>query len=151
MDEAQQPRWHACYWILTAVITLVGCAPAEEPMRRGEVSLKFEHTSDSEVTFALTNGLDREIHIRGERTLFRAIRTWPPHASVPCQAGAPSRLTEELGGFHEPDLKFVDVSPGERVKLVVRTTLPQQSKGGRCWLKLPVKDGATIGPIEFRP
>ncbi|HEY0681512.1 MAG TPA: hypothetical protein VGD45_04225 [Steroidobacter sp.] len=38
-------------------------------------------------------------------------------------------LTEELGDFHAPDLKLVDVAPGERVKLFVRTTLPHEARG----------------------
>lgn len=143
--------WRTYIWPLPLALNLAGCAPAGEPPARGEISLNFERVSEESLTLTLANGLERAVHIPGERTLSLAIRVWPPDGIVSCRASASSELTTEIGTLGGPDTTFVAIAPGKRVKIVIPTMLPHRSKGGYCDVYLDLKDGTRVGPVEFRP
>lgn len=136
-----------CIVVMTSA-TLLGCQPTEAPAA-GRISLKLHRMSDSDVTFLLANGLDSAIYVRGNRTLSLAIRTWPRDTGIECEAG--SKSEEESLGFAHGKATDFEVSPGEQVRVVVPTTLPQRYKGGVCRISLSLRDGPLVGPIEFHP
>lgn len=148
-----------CYLVAAIVLASGGCAPAEAPPVRGRIDLKFEGVSksdarSSEVTFILANGLDRAIYIRGDRTFSRAIRMLRPDADISCTVTDSASARTEVGidfGFADRDTKFFEVSPNERVTVVIPTQPLQSYKSGRCYIKLISKEGTTVGPIEFQP
>ena len=140
-----------CTWLLTVAIGLGGCTPAGAPLKHGEITLNYESTSETALTLTLTNGLDREVVVTGDRTIFLEIRVWPPNAEISCQSSASSALTTEVVGLSRGSVKDVPISPNKIVKIVVPTTLPHQSQGGQCTLYLNLKDGTRVGPVEFRP
>jgi hypothetical protein len=144
-------NWRTHIWLLTMIVILVGCAPTGEPATRGEISLKFEHVSDTSLTLTLTNGLERAVYIRGDRTFSLAIRVWPPDAEVSCQASPSSGLTTEIVSLGQSGSKFVAIGPDKREKIVIPTTLPQRSRGGSCNVYLHLKDDTRVGPVKFQP
>ena len=139
------------YAWLTIIGALVGCMPSEAPPTPGRVSLEFDGMSDSEVTFRLANGLNRAIYIPGSRTFSLAIGMSPYDTQIQCEGIQYERSEAALFGFVHGKSKFIEVSPGKRVKLFIPTTLPQRYKGGRCRLELVLKDGTIVGPSEFQP
>jgi hypothetical protein len=138
-----------CYLVMIAP-ALLGCQPNETPSA-GRISLTFHRSSGSDATFLLANGLDQAIYIRGNRTLSLAIRTWPGDTGIECETVPNSKSEEEPLGFAHGKATYFEVSPGERIKLVVRTTLPQRYKGGLCRISVVLRDGSLVGPLEFHP
>ena len=129
--------------------TLTGCERKESLPLSGEISLRYTHSSKSDVSFSLQNGTNRAIYIRGGRTLSLAIEAWD--AGFECERIPHTVPEEEPIGFSEGRSSVVKVSPGQQARLVIPATLPQQYKGGLCRLKLMLQDGTVIGPFEFRP
>jgi hypothetical protein len=136
-----------CVVVMTAAAVL-GCQPSEAPAA-GRISLTFHGMSDSDVAFFLANGLDSAVYVRGNRTLSLAVRTWPRDTGIECETG--SKSEEEPLGFAHGKATYIEVSPGEQIRVVVPTTLPQRYKGGVCRISLSLRDGSLVGPIEFRP
>lgn len=137
--------------LVTIVFAAAGCDSDEGSPIPGKVSVEFVSMTDSEVIARLENGLDRPIHIKGYRTLSRAIQVSGSGAQIGCIT-SPGHSESTLLGFSDgPQPKFVELSPNNAAKVVIRTTFPQQYKGSRCSLELTLKDGTTVGPTEFRP
>jgi hypothetical protein len=139
-------------WTLVFAAALAGCTSGESAPVPGKVNLELSGISDSEVSATLSNGLDRPVRIRGNRTLSWAVRMSSINAPFGCGGGAYSGIwqTEGFGYFNEK-LSSIEVSPGEKKSLVVPTTLPKKYKGGRCTLAVKLEDGTVVGPVEFRP
>jgi hypothetical protein len=131
------------------LVTLVGCAPSSETTRTGKVTFEYDGISESDVSFRLHNGADRSIYLRGARTLTLAVDPWD--AGIACDAISPGGSEEDLIGFSEGTPTIFDIKPGESVRLLIRTKLPQRYKGGVCHVRLRLKDGSTVGPTDFRP
>jgi hypothetical protein len=129
---------------------LLGCEPNEAPSA-GQISLTFDRLSGSDATFLLANGLDQAIYIRGNLMPSLAIRTWPRDTGIGCETIPNLRSEEEPLGFAHGKATYFEVLPGERIKLVVPTTLPQRYKGGLCRISLVLRDGSLVGPVEFHP
>jgi hypothetical protein len=136
-------------WCITIVAGLTACERQESDPLSGEISLQYTDSSKSNVSFSLRNGTSRAIHIRGGRTLSLAIEAWD--AGFECERIPHTVPEEEPIGLSEGRPTIFKVSPGERARLVVATTLPQRYKGGLCRLKLMLQDGTVVGPFEFRP
>lgn len=139
------------FLLLIMVVTLVGCGPAREPVTTGEISLQFKQMSEEGMSLALANGLERTVYILGDRTFSLAIRVWPPDAEVSCQASPFSPLWTDVVINSRSGSQFVAIAPGKRVKILIPSQLPYQSKGGFCTVYLHLKDGTRAGPLEFRP
>jgi len=152
-SKGDDMAWHsACYWALPLAVALIGCAPAE-PIKQGEISLKLENISDSAVVLKLANGLDRVVRIRGARSLFRTVKVWPGATSTSCKVGSSSLVTSELAW---PDRSldnsgFVEISPGEHVKVSIPARLPPSPAGSLCILTLTLEDGTRVKTATFHP
>jgi hypothetical protein len=144
-------KWRTQLSLLAMVVVLVGCAPAGEPPTSGEIRLQFAQKSEKDLTLTLANGLDRTVYVLGDRTLLRAIRVWPPEAEVSCRASGSTAVTTEVLILSQSGSEYVAIAPGKRVKIVIPTSLPHQSKGGFCDVYLDLKDGTKVGPLAFRP
>ena len=136
--------------LAATLFVMTGCD--RQPIPPGKIHLAFVGMTDSEATFELANGLHESITIRGARTFSFAIQTWPGETGMTCE-NVPNRgVEEQLPGLaHGGDPTFFDVSPGERVRLVVATTLPQRHKGGTCQFRLVLRSGAIVESEEFHP
>jgi hypothetical protein len=136
-------------WLTCFALVLSGCAPKTETVP-GELHLKLEAISSADTTFVLSNDSKGIIQIRGERTLSRTVRAWPPDVEVACQT-ATALLESESASTTNPIPDDINVRPGERVRIAVHTTLPQSSKSQRCILSVVLKGGDVVGPLEFAP
>jgi hypothetical protein len=132
-------------------VAIVGCASGDGSLVPGKVTLEYVGISDSEMTVTLANGLDREIYLRGHRNLSLAISVWPGETEIACDPAPGRRESAGFGIYEGRQPGFSKVSANTRVKLVIPATFPQQYKGKDCRLELMLKDGATVGPIQFRP
>lgn len=137
------------YLLVGLGMALSGCAPTTETVP-GEVHLKLEEVSDSDTTFVLSNDSDEVVQIRGERTLSRTVRAWPPDVSIACQT-ASALLESESASTANPVPDDINVPPGERVRVSVHTTLPQDPTSQNCVLSVVLKGGDVVGPLEFLP
>jgi hypothetical protein len=138
-------------WLVVISILLAACNSSEAPAARESIVLEYVRTSESHVIFRLVNASDRTLYIRGNRTITRAIRTWPGDTGITCRSIPAGRMGEDPSGFGDGNRGRIEVSSGERVRLKIYTTLPQQYRGGRCQLTLRLEDGTAVGPVEFPP
>lgn len=132
-------------------IALVACKPAPPVVLSGQPSLEYLGMSRSDISLILTNGSNKTISVRGGRTMFSGIRILTGDSSIECDA-VPSKGSEEDPiGLGTGNPIVFNISSGEQTRLTIPTTLPQRYKGGRCRLRLVIKDGTVVGPIEFHP
>lgn len=134
-----------------AIATLVACKPTDSHLLSGDISLEYLRSSKSDVTFRLINGTGRTIYLRGSHLLSLAIEPWAGDTGLECEAVPYAGSEEEPIGFGEGTPAIFKISPGETIRLVVPTGLPQRFKGGRCRLKVRLQDGTIVGPSEFQP
>jgi hypothetical protein len=134
-------------------VALAGCTGGESSPVPGKVSLELSDISDTEVTVKLSNGLDRPVRIRGDRTLSLAVRVRSSDVSIGCGGGAYSGVFQSGGIVVSAieESRSIEVSPAEQKRLVIPSTLPRKYKGGRCTLEVKLEDGTVVGPVEFRP
>lgn len=138
-----------CSWLACLAMCISGCAPATETMP-GKLHLKLEEVSNSDTTFILSNDSEDVIQIRGERMLSRTVRAWPLDVRVACQM-ASGFMESEGPNTADPSPDDINVRPGERVRIAVQTKLPQNPTSQRCLLRVVLKDGNVVGPLEFFP
>jgi hypothetical protein len=141
----------AHFWSMAICVAIVGCAPGEGSLVPGKVTLEYVGISDSEMTVTLANGLDRAIYVRGYRNLSLTISVWPGETEIVCAPDPGRRESAGFGIYEGRQPGFSKVSANTRVKLVIPTSFPQQYKGKECRFELMLKDGTTVGPIEFHP
>jgi hypothetical protein len=132
-------------------VVLVACRPNDGAPASGRIVLEHIATSESDVMFSLINETSRAIYLRGSRTVTWAVRTWPGDTGITCESNPPGRMGEDPIGFAHGTPGQIEVSPGDRVRLKIGSTLPQEYKGGRCRLTLRLQDGTAVGPAEFQP
>ena len=138
-------------WLITIGIALAACTPGNAPPLTGEIKLEYVRASKSDVIFMLSNESGRTLSIRGGHTLFLGIQPWTSDTGIECEA-IPSKGSEEDPiGLGDGNPVIFKISPGERARLTIPTTLPQRYKGGRCRLSLMLQDGTIVGPSEFQP
>jgi hypothetical protein len=131
-------------WYITISSVLMACEHKHSSQLSGVISAEYTGSSTSDVSFGLAN-----IHIRGGRTLSLAIEAWD--AGFECKRDPHAVPDEDPIAFHDGSPVMFKVSPGDRARLVIATTFPQQYKGGNCTLRIRLSDGMVVGPFEFRP
>lgn len=136
--------------LLSLVLVLTGCRREEPAVVSNDVLLEYEGMSESDVTFTLVNGLDHPITVRGTRTLFMNLRTWPGTTNIQCSSAIDGTSESEPLSIHDGDSGFFKVEPGDRTTLIVETKLAQRFKGDVCTIRLIMWDGPQKR-FEFRP
>ena len=137
--------------LVTCTIQLLGCGANRDSAVSGQLQLEYLKASDKTVSLKLTNGTNRTIAVRGSWTLSFAIRTWPGDSQVECESKETGKSDAEPLMFAHGKSRYFDVSQGESVTLVVPSELPNRYRGGNCKLRLILRDGTFVGPIQFSP
>jgi len=149
------PNWtaRACLLVLLVTTTtqLLGCGADRESSASGQIQLKYLRTSDSGVLLRLTNDTNHVVALRASWTVSFPILILQADGQVECESVPTEKIEVQFPGFSHGRLRYVDVSQGETVTLVVPTELPSRYRGGYCKLKVMLQDGTSVGPIQFSP
>lgn len=137
-------------WPVVLACALFACSSPSNPSSQSEITLTVEKVSDSDTAVVITNGSESTIHVRGERGLLGAVRMHVPDAIIACRTRA-ALLQEEPASITSSATNDIEIQSGESLNVIVETTLPQQSRGGRCVVSLQLTDGRIIGPFGFSP
>jgi hypothetical protein len=97
----------------------------------------------------LENGLSKTISFRGEYTRSKGADPWD--TQVVCQAADGTTGYEHPIGVGVEKPVSIEVSPGERMRLLISSDFTVVSRGAHCRLRLTLEDQTTIYSSEFVP
>jgi hypothetical protein len=112
----------------------------------GNIDFRFDGMSSSEVYFWLDNRSDRAIFTNG-----RGGEVWSSEILTSCKAKGETSENLEPPPFVDGQASIIRVSPGDKIRLTIKTSLPHQYLGGSCRIRLSLLGGVFIESQAFRP
>jgi hypothetical protein len=139
--------------VLVIGIALSACQSSERPLLNGRVSLEYNATAGSSTNFELVNGSAQTISFRGWDHFLTA--TEPMDREWLCRSAESAYPADAPMGLRDGPYTIIEVAPGKRKRLDVKSDEPNKYKHGRCRLRLWLWKGTTEGTIvessEFEP
>lgn len=132
-------------------IVLVGCRSTVAPQWLDRIDIEYLGASESDVIVKVVNRSDRTVHIQAEYDPGPEVVTWPSVTDIKCESIPPRPPEENPMALVDGVWRRAPIRAGEQVHLRVRTTIPQQYRGGRCRLILKLDEKVNVGPLEFTP
>lgn len=112
----------------------------------GSIDFRFDGMSTSGVYFRLENRSDRAIFIAGSDG-----EVWISEIQTSCKAKGETSESSEQPPLLDGRASTIRVSPGNGIRLTIKTSLPHQYLGGSCRVRLSLQGGVFIESPAFRP
>lgn len=131
--------------VLVIGMVLSACQSSESQLLNGRVSLEYSATAGSSTSFELVNGSAQSISFRGWSHFLTA--TEPMDREWLCRSADSPYPADAPMGLRDGPYTVIEVAPGERKRLDVRSDEPSKYKHGRCQLRLWLWKGTTEGTV----
>jgi hypothetical protein len=113
----------------------------------GYIDIRYDGNAESGLFWELDNRSTQSIYMEG-----KGDKVWGGSAAITkCTKFDYSSEESDPPYFADGSPSIIKVSPGERYRLYVETSLPKKYKGGRCRIRLSLLGGTFVESQEFIP
>lgn len=135
---------------IVSTLLVASCSGSDDASSVGKISATLSHIAGEYLVFALRNGSQDSIRMKGWDNMGNEGGYSPADYTVTCYALQNSeRTTAFPSAFHHPPIESVSISPGEEVTLKIKITGLQRSKDRLCNLELVLESGVRVNSGEF--
>jgi hypothetical protein len=128
--------------------TLAACEPRTESLS-GVVSLEYAGASAAGVAFVLKNGSSEKVSFRGEYRQNMIADPWDTRVDCRATNGTTRYEHPVEVGADKPEI--IQLSPREKIRLLIWTDFMAERRGARCRLRLELEDHTIVESGEFVP